>query len=157
MDKVLHEAQRKQLKKSFAPFGGGPPQRVPTGTAARTGLSQPGKILSPPQQETLKLSPEQKKKLEEIQKEVDAKLDKLLTDDQKSQLRAMQQGPGGGGPGGPGGGPGRGGPPGGTPLFRAYRYGTNYSGLAGRDLKPGKTLEEPQPKEPDKKVAQKKN
>jgi hypothetical protein len=157
MDKVLQEAQKKQLKKSFAPFGGGPPQRVPIGTAARTGSSQPGKILSPPQQETLKLSPEQKKKLEEIQKEVDAKLDKLLTDDQKSQLRAMQQGPGGGGPGGPGGGPGRGGPPGGTPLFRAYRYAANYPGFSGKDLKPGKTLEESPPKEPEKKVAQKKN
>jgi hypothetical protein len=30
----------------------------------------------------------------------------------------------------------------GSPLFRAYRYGPKYKGLAGKELKPGKTLEE---------------
>jgi len=50
-------------------------------------------------------------------------------------------GPGMDGPGGPPpmdgppGGPGRG-----TPIFRAYRYGPDYPGLAGKDLTPGKTL-----------------
>ena len=39
-----------------------------------------------------------------------------------------------GGPGGPGGGPGG--------IFRCYRYGTDYAGLAGRDLSPGKDLAE---------------
>jgi len=70
-------------------------------------------------------------------------------------------GPGGppplGGPGGPppGGGPGGpppfGGPPGGGGVFRVYRYAADYPGLAGRDLKPGKTVEELQPKEPETK------
>jgi hypothetical protein len=27
-------------------------------------------------------------------------------------------------------------------LFRAYRYGPDYPGLAGRKLEPGKTVEE---------------
>jgi len=39
-------------------------------------------------------------------------------------------------------------PPGGSSLFRAYRYGVDYPGLAGKDLKPGKTIEELQAKEP---------
>ena len=50
--------------------------------------------------------------------------------------------------GGQGGGVGRGGRggPGGGPnprsLFRAYRYGPDYPGLAGKELIPEKTLEE---------------
>jgi len=44
----------------------------------------------------------------------------------------------------PGGRPEMDGPPGGpeqgTPIFRAYRYGPGYSGLAGRDLTPGKPI-----------------
>jgi hypothetical protein len=59
------------------------------------------------------------------------------------------------GPGGPGG-PGRNGPPGGRPLFRALRYAANFTGFTGKSLTPGKTLEELQPKEPEKKEAQKK-
>jgi hypothetical protein len=47
-------------------------------------------------------------------------------------------GPGFGGPpfggGGPGGGPGG--------IFRAYRYGPDYPGLAGKDLTPGESLAE---------------
>ena len=30
----------------------------------------------------------------------------------------------------------------GNTLFRAYRYGPDFPGLAGRTLKPGKTIEE---------------
>jgi hypothetical protein len=29
----------------------------------------------------------------------------------------------------------------GNTLFRAYRYGADFPGLAGKDLKPGKTIE----------------
>ena len=43
-------------------------------------------------------------------------------------------GPGGGGPGGPGGGPGG--------IFRSYRYGLDYPAFAGKELKPGRKLEE---------------
>ena len=68
-------------------------------------------------QEMLKLTDDQKKAIAELQKEVDAKLDKILTDEQKKQIKEMRnrrpprQG------NGPGNGPdgGRGGPPGGRP------------------------------------------
>jgi hypothetical protein len=142
-DKVLTAPQQKQLKTVFAPYG------PPPGGPGPGDAQQPGKIFSPRQQETLKLSAGQKKRLEEIQKEIDAKVETLLTEDQKNQLQAMQRRPGGGGPGG-------GGPPGGRPLFRALRYAASFPGFAGKNLTPGKTLEELQPKEPEKKEAEKK-
>jgi len=81
------------------------------------GPPQPGTILPPFLQEELRLSEEQRKQLDELQKDVFAKLDKILTADQKKQMDEMRnRGPGGGGPraGGPGGfGGGRGGPGGG--------------------------------------------
>ncbi len=104
-----------------------------------------------------KPSADQQKQLDDLQKEVDAKLDKVLNADQKKQLKEMQEnfgrggpfafGPpgGGGGPmlkgmggppqkgqGGPQqkgmGGPGPGGPIMGNTLFRAYRYGPDFPG-----------------------------
>jgi hypothetical protein len=149
-DRVLSDAQRKQIKSVFAPFG---PGRAfpPPGNA---GGPQPGKILSPGQQETLKLSPEQKKRLGEIQKEIDAKLETLLTEGQKQHLQAMRFAPPGGRVVGPAG-PGRG-PAGGTPLFRAYRYAIDFPGFAGKTLTPGRPLEDEQPKAPEKKVSESK-
>ena len=145
-DRVLTAAQQKQLKSVFAPYG--PP---PGGPGPRPGdPQQPGQIFSLAQQETLKLSAGQKKRLEEIQKELEAKLETVLTEDQKNQLQAMQRRPAGGG------GPGGNGPPGGQPLFRALRYATSFPGFAGKSLAPGKTLEEMQPKEPEKKEVEKK-
>lgn len=90
---------------------------------------------------------------------MDSGLEKLLSDDQKKTLKQMQadfaKGNAGRPPGAPPGG-GGGAPPafmfggqgGGGSVFRAYRYGPDYAGLAGKDLKPGKTVEELQPKEP---------
>ena len=111
-------------------------------------------------QVALRPTPEQRTQLSDLQKTVDATFDKVLTDDQKKQLKQMRAdfarggpgGPGGGRPGGPPGGPGGpgGGPPGGSGIFRAYKYSPDYPGLAGRELKPGKTVEELQPKEPEK-------
>jgi hypothetical protein len=75
----------------------------------------PGQILPSAVQEMLRLTEEQKRDLDAIQKDVDAKLDKLLTAEQKQQLKEMKdRGPGRGfgGPGGPGG---FGGPKGGEP------------------------------------------
>jgi len=72
------------------------------------GGGQAGVVLSPRAQETLKLTDEQKKRLEDLQKEVDSQLSKILTDEQKKQLKDMQQGGGRGGRGAPGG---RGGKP----------------------------------------------
>ena len=152
VDKVLTEPQKKQLKGN--PFMGGPPPGGAVPVVAG-GPTPPGKILTPQQQDALKLTSEQKKQLEVIQKGVDAMLDQLLTEEQRKQLKGMQPGqimtvggPGGPGPRGPGpGGP----PPGGAPLFRAARYAASFSGFAGKDLKPGKTIEELQTKEPEKK------
>lgn len=161
--------QRKNLRERT---GGGP-----------GGMALPGQIIATAAQITLKPTPEQRTKLTELQKAVDAGLAKTLTGDQKDTLKELRAdfarggpggggpggggpgggGPGGGGPGGPpgggpggppGGGPGGGGPPafmfgppGGGSLFRAYRYGPDYAGLAGKELKPGKTVEELQPKD----------
>jgi hypothetical protein len=46
-----------------------------------------------------------------------------------------------------GGRDGQFGPAGGGSLFRAYRYGRDYPGLAGKDLTAGKTIEELYPNE----------
>jgi hypothetical protein len=148
-ENVLTAAQKHQIKTVFSPQG--PP---PGGPGPRPGENQqPGKIFSASQQDTLKLSAAQKKRLEDLQKDIDARLDTLLTEDQKQQLVALQRRPPDGGPG-PGGG--RGGPPGGRAVFRALRYAANFPAFAGKNLTPGKTLEELQPKEAEKKEAAKK-
>jgi hypothetical protein len=36
----------------------------------------------------------------------------------------------------------------GRSVFRAYRYSPDFPGLAGKELTPGKTVEELQPPEP---------
>jgi hypothetical protein len=156
LEKALTDAQKKTLRERSAPGPGG-----------FAGMPAPGQIMSVSTQVVLRPTPEQHTTLTDLQKTVDAKLDKVLTDDQKKQLKQMRTdfarggpggpggrgGPGGGPPGGPGG-PGGGlpaflfaGPPGGSGVFRAYKYAADYPGLAGKELKPGKTVEELQPKE----------
>ncbi|HEV3142919.1 MAG TPA: hypothetical protein VGZ47_03445, partial [Gemmataceae bacterium] len=69
---------------------------------------QPGQILPVPIQASLNLTDEQKKEVEALQKEVDAKLEKILTEEQRKQLKDMQQGAprrGGAGRPAPGGNP----------------------------------------------------
>lgn len=51
---------------------------------------KPGRILVPFVQDALKLSDDQRKQLETAQKEVDAELEKLLTDEQRKQLAQPQ-------------------------------------------------------------------
>jgi Spy/CpxP family protein refolding chaperone len=102
----------------------------PGGIRGFGGFAAPGQILAPFMQDTLKLTDEQKKQVEALQKEAESKLEKILTEEQNKQLKEMKDraprfGPGGfpggpgGGPGGPGGrpgapgGPGRPGAPGG--------------------------------------------
>ncbi len=85
-----------------------------------------------------------------MQKDADDKLDSLLKDDQKKQLKQMQEmakGFQGGPPGGPPGFPGMG-PGGGGGLFRAPRYAADFPGLKDKELKPGKTIEELQQSPP---------
>lgn len=128
LDKILTEEQRKQLKAAQPGFGGVP---------------QPGQIMTSFQQARLKLTAEQKKELAALQKEADGTLDKTLDAAQKKRLKEMRDGMARGGPGG-----GRGGFTGPTPtsLFRSYRFGPDHPALAGKELKPGKTIEEMEPK-----------
>jgi hypothetical protein len=148
--KLLTEEQQKQLKDARGGFGG---------------LTPPGQITTPFQQARLKLSDDQKKDMEALQKDADAGIAKVLDEEQQKRFKEMKdnfarapggfgagtaKGPGGAGgaPKGPGGfgGPGGGfpgfGPPGGSSLFRAYRYAADYPGLKGRELAAGKTIEE---------------
>jgi hypothetical protein len=70
-------------------FGGG------FGGFAR--VAQPGIVLSQQAQERLRLTDEQKKQLAGLQKEVDFRLSKILTEGQIKQLKGMRQGGGFGG------------------------------------------------------------
>jgi Ca2+-binding EF-hand superfamily protein len=92
---------------------GGPPDGGPGGFG---GPPRPGQILPAFMQDELNLNADQKKQLNDLQKEVDARMAKILTSEQKKQLDDMRMGPGGPGGRGPGGGRGgRGGPPDGGP------------------------------------------
>jgi outer membrane protein assembly factor BamB len=84
-------------------FAGGPGGPGGGGPGGFPGFGQPGQLLPPFLQEHLNLSADQKKQLEALQKKVDGKLDTILTDEQKKQLKEMRPGPGRGGPGGFGG------------------------------------------------------
>ena len=70
------------------------------------GPPRPGEILPRFLRERLELSEAQGKQIQELQKEVDAKLEKILSAEQREQLKELRsRGPGGFGP------PGFGGPP----------------------------------------------
>jgi hypothetical protein len=114
--------------------------------------SQVGQILSPSDQESLRLSPEQETQLRELQKHADDALDQILNDEQKEQLANARKGPMRTGPRfvrpkGPAGVgirppglPHR--SPGGGPritVFGSMRYAADFPGLAGRDLRPETT------------------
>ena len=104
---------------------GGPPGGFGRGgPGGFGGPPQPGQILPPFLQDMLQLTADQKTKLEALQKDVDAKLAKILTDEQKKQLAEMRENMGRGGPGGRGfGGPGGRGPGGGPPGGDGGRQG----------------------------------
>jgi hypothetical protein len=130
----------------------------------------PGEFLSAFKRNKLKLTDAQTKEMQALQKDVDSKLEKVLTEDQKQGIEQAKnrffaggpggpppEGRGGAGPDGKGGGrpggppaggpggppPGRGGPPRmGNTLFRATRYALDYPAFAGRTMKSGKTLVE---------------
>jgi hypothetical protein len=74
------------------------------------GGGRPGEVLGAMFQQRLRLTPEQRTQVEALQKDVDARLEKILTSEQMTQFKEMRDR----GPGGPGGPPG-GGRPGGRP------------------------------------------
>jgi poly(3-hydroxybutyrate) depolymerase len=77
-----------------AAFGG--PGRGP----GRGFGTPPGTVLSTRVQENLKLNDEQKKQIEELQKEVDARIQKVLTEEQNKQLKSLRDNAGRGFAGG---------------------------------------------------------
>ncbi len=119
---VRERANARGRSSGFGGPGGGPGGFGGPGGGGRGGFGgpgggppQPGQILPPMLRQRLGLTADQQKQVDALQKEVDAKLDKILTSEQKQQLKQMRErGPGGFGPGGPppgGGGPGGFGPP----------------------------------------------
>ncbi|MFO0797046.1 MAG: CotH kinase family protein [Gemmataceae bacterium] len=113
------------MNEAFHGAMGGPGMGGPGGGFVMR-LPRPGEVLPPPLVAGLGLTEAQQKQLGELQKDVDAKLEKLLTPEQRKQFKEMRDGaaggfPGGfGPPGGPGGFPGGPGgfpaPPGGFPM-----------------------------------------
>lgn len=91
------------------PGGGGPGGRGPGpgGPGGQGGGPMPlAPVLPPFAQEGLNLTEAQQREIAELQKDVDARLSKILTAEQQQQLRQSRRGPGGPGgrPGQPGGG-----------------------------------------------------
>jgi Spy/CpxP family protein refolding chaperone len=130
---VFEVTPEKQVVWKFTnPIRSGSGSGGPGGPGGMFQPPKPGELMPGFIQDQLKLTAEQKKQLEELQKDVDARLEKLLTEEQRKQLKDMAtRGPGGGGFGpGPGG------------MFRAYRFGEDFAGLKGKELQPGKKLEE---------------
>jgi hypothetical protein len=124
------------------PFGGGP------------GF---GQVLPSFLQEVLKLTDEQKKQLADLQKDVDGKLAKLLSEEQNKQLKSMREGFGRmmmpfgppAGPGGPASGPPSG-PPTAEPRGLAPKDGPSPPPAERRpaeqsDGKPGGAAPRPVP------------
>jgi hypothetical protein len=128
LDKILTDDQK---KRPVADRPGGPPPP-----------DQPGHIIPANVRARLKLTDAQQEQVAALQKEAEGKLDKILDEEQKVRFKGMRdkgKGPPPRPPGPPGGGFG---PPGGGGIFRATRYPADYVGLKGRELKPGKTIEE---------------
>lgn len=105
-------------------FGRGPGGRGP-GRAFH-----PGQLLPQPLQDELKLTDEQRQKIDELQKETDSRLAKILTEDQQRQLREIRErGPGDFGP----------------PSERGPREGGRPGGPRRRRAPPDDRPRQPQP------------
>jgi hypothetical protein len=74
---------------------GGFGDKGPKGKGPKGPPSRPGQILPPFVQDMLNLTGDQRKELDTLQKEVDTRLGKILTEEQRIQLKEMQdKGPG---------------------------------------------------------------
>jgi hypothetical protein len=133
----LTDPQKKRLEE----MQGGP---APAGPATFGGGPNPGQIMTPFQEARLKLTRRQKEIMRGLQNQVRSALKRILDARQQRQLEEAGDVSRLGGLAGPG--PAEFGTFGGTAaggvVFRAYRYDPQYPGLAGKDLRPGKTLEE---------------
>lgn len=163
---LLSDEQRGKVRQP----SGFPFPRSPGGPGPFPRPPRIGEVVPESRREELDLSDRQLKDLKELQQRVSSELQKIWTDEQQSQIDRMESffanGPGFGPPpgfGAPLGGPPPGGPPVGGPvpggpppgfgpggfgprgpggIFRCYRYGSDYAGLADKDLNPGKKLED---------------
>jgi hypothetical protein len=111
---VRERAAARKGSSGFGRSGGGPPGFGGPGG----GPPRPGEILPAFLHQRLELTPDQEKQIAQLQKDVDARLEKILSAEQNKQLKEMRErGPGGFGPPGRFGPPGgfRGRPPGGPP------------------------------------------
>lgn len=142
------------------PFPGGP------GDPLRRMGPPPGQVLPPFMRDALDLTPEQIEQLNQLQRDIDARLAEILTAEQREQLQrhpgpAGPGQPGGFGPGGPGGsgqpegfGPGGRGP-GGPPMGQGGpgRFGPPDGGPNGPGRGPGQPPQggppEGQPQRPE--------
>jgi hypothetical protein len=126
LGKILTDDQRKP------PAGDNPAKPDP-----------PGQIVPGNMKAQLKLTEAQQEQVAALQKQAEGKLDGILDEGQSKKFKEMKEKGGPTRPPGPPGPPGGGfGPPGGGGIFRATRYPAEYAGLKGRELKPGKTVEE---------------
>jgi hypothetical protein len=114
----------------------------------KDGPPPPGTILPKALQDILHMSAEQKIQLDDLQEATDTAFAKILTASQRRQFREIREmhlryGPPGGGGSGPPSGPD-------DPslfgdmvncVFDARRYAPNFPALVGKELKPGKPLE----------------
>ena len=155
LDKSLTDAQKKTLRERSAPGPGGFAAMPAPGQIMS--VVDPGGPEADPRAEDAARGPPEGGRCRARQGPHRRSEEAAQADAGRFPPGGPPGGPGGGGPpggpGGPGGGPPAflfAGPPGGSAVFRAYRYGPDYPGLAGKDLKPGKTVEELQPKEPEK-------
>ena len=81
-------------KPSAALADAGPPADEGPGAPGPGGFAsppRPGELMPSFLQERLNLTPEQKKELQGLQNEVNDKLDKVLTDAQKQQLKEVRE------------------------------------------------------------------
>jgi hypothetical protein len=110
-EELIALAAKEQLPDRGGPPGGGP--GGPGGPRMMGTPPRPGEILPRMVRQRLQLSEKQEKQVADLQKEVDAKLEQILNEEQRTQLKEMRdRGPGGfGPPGGGGGRPGGDGPP----------------------------------------------
>jgi hypothetical protein len=79
-----------------AGFGFGPPPGGFGGPPGGMRPPRPGEVLSEPLRGALRLTEEQRKKFDELQRDTDGKIDQLLSEEQRAMFRRMREGrPGG--------------------------------------------------------------
>ena len=109
----------KRLASVNAQLDGKSKGTIPAGFGQPPGGARPGRlgeVLPAPARDALRLTPDQRKKFDELQKDLDGRVEQLLTEEQRATLRRLREAapkgpPGGGFPGGPP--PGKGFGPGG--------------------------------------------